>query len=192
MMDFSAIPQKWLMVGGAVVAAVLGWRIFGGSNAAVSTQDGTLGYDPALVQLGTEAALERERMANSLELAKIDAGTSLALAGMDAATTEKLANIGRDIATGEQTAAITMTGLELASTERMFGADLAVQNGIAAATFDLERRKEDNAAALANQRIGLEHLALDFQHDVAKKGIEVQKWGIAADIVGNIAPMVLK
>ena len=194
MFNFSAIPQKWMMVGGALVAAVIGWRVLGHNSssgaAAASASDGS--YDSSLVALGTQAALERDKMANDLQIAQLNASSDYAMATLDAGTTMGLAGIGKDIAINEQETNATTTKAALDSQERMFGQQLAVDNSIASVQFAQNAVDQQHAYELAVNDQNLQHLALDFQHDVAKKGIKVQQWGIASDFLSNVASLATK
>jgi hypothetical protein len=69
------IPSKgWLIIGG-VTAGLIGWRLMSGSGGAQSPSNPA--YDPALVALGTEAGLEKMRMSNELDTARLNADKEL-------------------------------------------------------------------------------------------------------------------
>ena len=198
----SGAGAKVLMIGGALVAAVIGWRMLsggGGSSASVVYTDGS--YDPELVALGTQASLERDAMANELEIAKLQYGNTLALAGMDASTTLSLANIGAQMQASDLASTQNIAMQSLWSNERMFASDIVLQtealrSGAALANqqqamdYDIAKRvASDNYEAGVQER-HLQHVALDYQHDIGKKNIGVQKWGMALDGAKSLVPVL--
>ena len=205
MFNFSALQSgvstKVLMIGGAIVAAVIGWRMLSGSGSSASAAYADGSYDPALVALGTQASLERDAMANDLEIAKLQYGNTLALAGMDANTTLSMANIGAQMQANDLASTQNIAMQSLWSNERMFASDITLQTEIARSgaalanqqqqmDYDIAKRVASDTYEAGVQERHLQHVALDYQHDIGKKGIGVQQWGIVLDAVKGAATVL--
>ena len=178
------LPKKWLMVGGAGLAGFIAWSYLrgNGSQQQVQVVDNTVPYDMALVQLGTEASLQRDAMANTLELAKLSSKTELDLATVDSNTTLGLAQMDYTLQDKALNLDSAYNHSALYQEAQSHALDKSTEMQLATMRYNLSNREIDLATGEQAQKYNLANYQAKIQHDLGKKNIKANQFTALANV----------
>jgi len=181
---FSAIPKAYYLplalVGGGLVA----WRVFGssGGEQSPSPANTQLSYDPALVSLGVQTSLERDKLNAQTELGKLSMQTELTVnereINLASLTHDREINLASAMNDREINLQSHLGNKALDYDNSQKAADYAYMNSALLLDNQINNRVQDNA-----------HKALVVEHDLGKKGISASKEANRLGFVSNIAKM---
>lgn len=174
---FKMIPSSMYVPIAVIAGGLIAWRVFSGSDDngggdAVASQSSVLGYDPALVALGVQTSLERDKLNSQTELGKLALATEMH--SLDLMSEMQGREIGLEDAINARDSANSIA--MLASNERMYGADMGYKHAALGVQASL-------ASAEMSQSYNLKNYQAMINHDLGKKGIKADYYG---GIIGSL------
>jgi len=179
-----AVPSRWYLPLALLGGGLLAWRFLsGGSDTAESPTSSSMGYDPALVALGVQTSLERDKLNAQTELGKLAMKTELDAIGLNNANEAMFASYADKANERDYLTANNAIG----SQERMYGGDLTLRNielsveqALGMAANETERENARQAAWATTESARLEADAkVNAAKASKKKGFSFGKFSLS-------------